>query len=164
MAAWPKISRGGGYIRKIFGQGGVYQKYPPTPLFPLPGYKPFTSEIITHKIYMWYAYKTDITDCSGFWADSWYFYVRFSSLVESLRLRLWAHETIICLKRTLNYYKLISTSFGWVTLSILLAVNTSDFGSNITSLFHYLQVIKWSQCSVDSNIYSNAFIFYFPII
>ena len=31
MAAWPKISRGGGYFRKIFGQGGVNQKYPPTP-------------------------------------------------------------------------------------------------------------------------------------
>ena len=32
-----KISRGGGYFRKIFGQGG-YTKNTPYPLFPFPGY------------------------------------------------------------------------------------------------------------------------------
>ena len=35
-----KISRGGGYFRKIFGQGGI-PKIPPTPLFPLPGINDF---------------------------------------------------------------------------------------------------------------------------
>ena len=31
-----KISRGGGIFEKFSARGGVYQKYPPTPLFPLP--------------------------------------------------------------------------------------------------------------------------------
>ena len=35
MAACPKISRGGGIFEK-FSARGVYQKYPPYPLFPLP--------------------------------------------------------------------------------------------------------------------------------
>ena len=38
MAAWPKISRGAGYFRKIFGQGGYTKNTPLPPLFPLPGY------------------------------------------------------------------------------------------------------------------------------
>ena len=37
MAAWPEISRGGGGIFEKFSARGVYQKYPPPPLFPLPG-------------------------------------------------------------------------------------------------------------------------------
>ena len=34
MAAYPKIFRGGGYFRKIFGQGGI-PKIPPTPPIPV---------------------------------------------------------------------------------------------------------------------------------